>query len=221
MNLADAFLPIPWLVCGYLLYGIVLTWALLGLDYASLKSEPRRQHILGGASIALMLLWLLRAGVTPGLGVHILGVTAFTLLLGWRLAIVGATIALIGSAVTGAESWSVLGLEGVVLVLIPVGLTYAIWRFVDNFLPSNLFVYILGCGFFGAGIATVIARLACCGLLLLSGAANWSLLSEQYLPISLLVLFPESFINGMIVAAFAAYRPEWLATLDAERYFNR
>jgi uncharacterized membrane protein len=177
--------------------------------------------LLFGASLAVMLLWLIRAGVTPGLGVHMLGMTVLTLLLGWRLAIVGALAALVGSAVMGVESWDTLGLSGMLLVAVPVAVTYAIWRLLDRFLPSNLFIYILGCGFFGAGLAAAVARLAVAGVLLASGGAKAPVILSEYLPISLLILFPESFINGLIVAAFAAYRPEWLATLDAGRYLDR
>lgn len=220
MNIAQGLFPTSWLVFGYLLYGAGLAWALLGIDYAGFMRVPRRQHIFGGASIAIMLLWLLRAGISPGLGVHILGITALTLLLGWRLAIVGATVALVGTAFTGTEEWSVLGLLGVVTVLVPVGVTYCIWSLLDRHLPANLFIYILGCGFFGAGIATALARLVAGCMLIFSGAVEWGTLSEEYMPISLLILFPESFINGMIIAAFATYRPDWLATLDAQRYFN-
>lgn len=221
MNIAPGLFPTAWLAFGYLFYGAALVWALLGVDYPGLIREPRRQHLIGGASIAVMLLWLLRAGVTPGLGVHILGITALTLLLGWRLAVIAAAVALAGTAFTGREGWSVLGLEGVLLVLVPVGVTHAIWRLLDRRLPANLFIYILGCGFFGAGIATALARLTAGLVLLLSGAVSWPMLSAEYLPMSLLTLFPESFINGMIVAAFAAYRPDWLATLDAQRYLDR
>lgn len=221
MDLAQDPFPAAWLIGGFLVYGAALARALVGLDLTGLGNAPLRQHLLGAASLSLMLLWQIRSDVTPGFDIHLLGMTAFTLMLGWRLAILGATLALIGSAVSGAEHWSVLGLQGAVLVLIPVAVSYCIWRLLERYMPANLFIYILGCGFFGACIATALARLVCAMLLLLSGAVDWLTMSEQYLPVFLITLFPESFVNGAFVAACAAYRPEWLATFDAERYLGR
>jgi uncharacterized membrane protein len=220
MNLAQDLLPNSWLISGYLLYGVVLSLALWRIDYQNLLRVPQRQHLFFGASIAIMCLWLIRAGITPGLGVHLLGITSLTLLLGWQLAVVGAVAALAGSAIMGNEEWLSLGLSGVLLVLIPVLVTHAVWRFTLRFLPPNLFIYILGCGFFGAGIATMAARLSVGGVLFAGGVLDWNTTGTEYLPISLLTLFPESFINGIVIAAIAAYRPEWLATLDAERFLG-
>lgn len=220
MNLAQDLLPNSWLIAGYLIYGAALSLALWRTDYLSLLRASQRQHLFFGASIAIMCLWLIRAGITPGLGVHLLGISALTLLLGWQLAIVGAMAALVGSAVMGHEEWISLGLNGVLLVIIPVLVTHAVWRFTNRFLPPNLFIYILGCGFFGAGMATIAARLSVGGLLFAGGVLDWNATGAEYLPISLLTLFPESFINGIVIAAIAAYRPEWLATLDAERFLG-
>jgi uncharacterized membrane protein len=221
MNLAHGLLSTPWFIAGYVLFGAVLAWTLVGVDYQGFMRQPLRQHLFFGASIAVMLLWLIRAGVTPGFGIHLLGITALTLLLGWRLAMTGAVLALVGMAVIGVEEWITLGLAGVLLVAVPVAVTQTVWRLIDRFLPANLFIYILGCGFFGAAIATATTRLTVGGLLLATGTADWPLISEQYLPVALLTLFPEGFINGMVIAAFAAYRPDWLATLDMRRYLDR
>lgn len=221
MNLVHDLLPTSWLISGYLIYGVALSWALFRTNYHGLLSESRRQHLLFGASIAIMCLWLIRAGITPGLGVHLLGISSLTLLLGWQLAIIGAVTALIGSAVMGNEEWISLGLAGVFLVIVPVAVTHAVWRFTDRFLPPNLFIYILGCGFFGAAIATLAARLSIGGLLFAGGVLDWYAAGTEYFPISLLTLFPESFVNGLVVAAIAAYHPEWLATLDARRFLDK
>lgn len=221
MNLAHDLLPYSWLIGGYLIFGAALSWAVFRMDFKGLLSHPRRQHLLFGASIAVMCLWLIRAGITPGLGVHLLGISSLTLLLGWQLAMVGALAALIGSGFMGHEDWISLGIVGVLLVVVPVSVTHAIWRITYRYLPPNLFIYTLGCGFFGAGLATLAARLSVAALLFAGGSLSWWTIRTEYLPISLLTLFPESFINGMVIAAIAAYRPEWLATFDTERFLGK
>ena len=44
-------------------------------------------------ALVLAILWRIKAGILPGLELHILGVTAVTLILGWRLAIFASSLA--------------------------------------------------------------------------------------------------------------------------------
>lgn len=221
MNLAPDLLPLPLFGAGYLLFAALLVWALTGINYRRWAREPLRQHLFFASSLAIMLLWFVRAGLAPGLGIHFLGMTALTLLLGWRLAMVGALFPLVGSAVVGLESWESLGLNGLLLVALPIGISQAIWRLADRRLPPNLFVYILGCGFFGSLLAAGVARLAVGGVLLAAGMYSWQTLVDDYLVVLPLALFPEGIINGMVVSVLSALRPEWMATLDTRRYLSR
>ena len=221
MNLAPDLLPLPWFGASYVLFGALLLWALIGIDYRRWARESLRQHLFFGASLAVMLLWFVRAGFSPGLGIHFLGMTALTLLLGWRLAMAGSLFALIGSAAIGVESWQTLGMSGLLLVALPIGISHLIWKLADRRLPANLFVYILGCGFFGSLLAAALARVAVGAVMLAGGAYGWETIRSQYVAVLPLALFPEGIINGMVISVLAAFRPEWVATLDARRYLSR
>lgn len=219
MNLPST-LPLIWFGVGYALFAALLIWALTGIDFRRWAREPLRHHLFFGASLTVMLLWFIRADVAPGLAIHLLCMTALTLLLGWRLALVGALFPLLGSAVSGAESWLTLGVNGLLLAAVPIGVSHLVWRLADRRLPANLFVYILGCGFFGALLAAATARLGGASIALLFGLQDWDAIRDQYLAVLPLTLFPEGIVNGMVISALAAFRPEWVTTLDARRYLG-
>src|SRR5690625_2444380 len=102
MNISADMFSAPWLATGMVAYGALLSWALAGIDHRRLQRQPHRQHLLLAGSVAVMSLWLARSAVMPGVGVHILGMTSLTLLLGWRQALVGSLFPLGGSVLVGA-----------------------------------------------------------------------------------------------------------------------
>src|SRR5690606_29068460 len=95
-----------------------------------------------------------------GLSFHFIGLTAVTLLLDWPLAILAAFLAQLGLTVTGHQHLLALGMNGVLLVLIPVAVTEACAQLVKRKQPRNLFVFIFFSGFFPAALATLLCVLA-------------------------------------------------------------
>ena len=74
-----------WLtVLGFL---TVLVVAVRTVDWRGFRRDEALQHSFYGAALVLALLWQMRAGLSPGLGIHILGITAVTLMTGWGLAV--------------------------------------------------------------------------------------------------------------------------------------
>merc|ERR1712224_68068 len=56
---------------------------------------------------------MFRAGIFDGLNVHILGLSAVTLMLGFRYAVITATLTLVGATAAGYGSWQSIGVNGV------------------------------------------------------------------------------------------------------------
>ncbi len=220
MNLTADQFPFVWLWPGFALYFLLLTWALGGLDLNELKRRRSRQHVFYAGSIAVMMLWLMRTGIQPGLGLHLLGISGLALIAGWRLAFLGALFPLVGVVVLGHEPWQAAGMVAMVMVALPIAVTYGVWRLTERFLPSNLFVYIFVCGFFGSAMAALLAHLAAAGLMLATGATESATITRDYLVYLPLMLFPEALINGGLISVLVAYRPEWLATFNTRRYFG-
>jgi uncharacterized membrane protein len=219
MNLLSAHITALWLWIFWLgSLGLALlmarraAWPML-LDRANL-------NIFLGATVAVLGLWLIKAGIKPGLNFHLLGATALTLMFRplfalLALGLITAAISLWqGQYAAFAANWLLMG-------ALPVGVSWAIFRLVDARLPNHLFIYIFLNAFFGAAIAILAVGLASTAFIALSGAYTLDYLLEEYLPYYLLMAWGEAFATGMMVTLMVVWRPEWVATFDDRRYLNR
>lgn len=145
--ISSALLAPQTLMLGWLLYVPLLAWAVWRAPWVELFSDSRRQHLLFGTVFALFLLWLVRRDFDTGVSYHFIGMTAVTLLLDWPLAIVGGLIAQLGLLVLGRQDLAALGVNGALLILLPVAVTETCAWLVERAQPRNLFVYIFCSGF--------------------------------------------------------------------------
>lgn len=208
------------LLLGWLIYLPVLIWAAFRAPWVELFSDSRRQHLLLGTVLVLFLLWLVRRDFASGLSVHFIGMTAVTLLLDWPLAIFAGLLAQLGLVAVGRPDLASLGVNGVLLILIPVAITEACAHLVERFQPNNLFVYIFCSGFFPAAFTAIVCVLAGLGLLLLDGRYEMPPWLEDFAGYLWLLAFPEAFINGMVITALVVFCPDWLETFNRSRYLS-
>ncbi|GGY72416.1 energy-coupling factor ABC transporter permease [Marinobacter zhanjiangensis] len=218
MGLTNDLFPRWLLLLTALLFAGVLLRAIRQTDWQWLRSEQRIQHCLFGAAVVLGFLWQLRAGLSPGLSIHIFGMTAVTLMLGWPLAVFSGLLALVIVVITGREPLSLFAVNGLITVMVPALVTHGIMRWERWVNFRNFFAYIFFCGFFGAGASVAAAGLTMVGLLWLTGVYDWYHLVHDYLRYLPLFLLPEGFVNGVVVTGLMVFHPELLATLDERRY---
>src|SRR5690606_1312465 len=105
---------------GWACYALILLWAAWRTPWVELFSDQRRQHLLFGTALALFLLWLVRRDFASGLSFHFIGMTAVTLLLDWPLALLCGFAAQLGLLAFGRVDPAALGVNGLLLVAIPV-----------------------------------------------------------------------------------------------------
>ncbi len=78
----------------------------------------------------------------------------------------------------------------------------------------NLFAYVLGVGFGGGMLCRLALALAGLAVLCLAGQqAMVSAALEQW-PLIILMLFPEGFINGMVMTTLAGCYPDLVRTYE-------
>jgi uncharacterized membrane protein len=217
MNFPAQLFPAAWSVSAWVLLGAVLGVSLRGAPWKQLR-ESSRFNVLAGAVVVLMLLWSMKAGVKPGLDLHLIGATVMVLAFGPQLALVGLLAVLAGVTANGSAGWSSFALNAMVMVLVPVAAAWGWLRLAQRFLPSHLFVYIFVNGFFGAALAVMAIGLAAVLLLLASGTYGAEYLLSEYLPYYVLLAFSEAWISGMAITLMVVYRPDWVATFDDARY---
>ncbi|HLD68107.1 MAG TPA: energy-coupling factor ABC transporter permease [Pseudomonas sp.] len=205
---------------GWALYVPVLLWAAWRAPWLELISDLRRQHLLFGTVLGLFLLWLVRRDFDSGLSLHFIGLTAVTLLLDWPLALLAGLAAQCGLLVIGRQDLAALGVNGLLLVVIPVLVTEACSLLVERAKPNNLFVYIFCSGFFPAALAALFCVLAGFAVLWLDGLFVMPPWLGDFAGYLLLVTFPEAFINGTVVSALVVFYPDWLETFNRSRYLQ-
>ena len=219
MIASELLLPTSqWL--GWLLYAVVLGWALWRSPWLELFSDQRRQHLLFGTVLALFLLWLVRRDFASGLSFHFIGMTAVTLLLDWPLAVLGGFAAQLGLLALGRLDLFALGVNGMLLVVVPVAITEFCALQVERRQPRNLFVYIFCCGFFPAALAALACLLGGLAVLWHDGLYAMPPWLDDFVGYLWLVMFPEAFINGMLVTGLVVFYPDWLETFNRTRYLS-
>ncbi|MEC9482224.1 MAG: energy-coupling factor ABC transporter permease, partial [Halomonas sp.] len=179
------------------------------------------QHRLLGATVAMLLLWQLRAQAVDWLTLH-LGLTVLmTLVFTAPLALLANTVVNLALVALGKAAWPLLGVNVLVTGVVPALVTVAIWRLVDRRLPDNLFIYLFVCGFFGAALA-MLASGACAIGLVRVGANDPEVLRlvSDYALFLPLLMPAEAFITGMLLSLLLVYHPHWVLTFDSHRYID-
>ncbi len=172
------------------------------------------------ASACVLALWQLRASLDGGPALHLLGATLLTLAFGWQLAFIALSAVLAACALAGDSDWLALGVNTGVNAFVPVAVSYAWARFSEVRLPGHLFVFIFSAGFFGAMLAVAATAFAAGTVLYLAGLMGLKALFDNYLPATVLLLFPEAFLTGGMVTLAAVYRPHWLVAYDDSRFID-
>ena len=128
LHIPSDLLP-GWLLwASNILFLLCLLWAIWLADWKALFDKQEKQHVFLGAVVALLTIWGIKAGISPGLGFHHLGATLFTLMFGWPLAIIGLTITMTASLMLQASDWASLGINGILSIVIPVTFSYSVLK---------------------------------------------------------------------------------------------
>jgi uncharacterized membrane protein len=171
-----------------------------------------------GCVVGLAVLWGMKAGVMPGLNFHLLGAMAATLCMGPQLAVAALGLTLCVSMLNGAIEWQAWPINFLLMVVVPVFVAHRLQMFVERRFPRHLFVFLIGTGFLGAGVAVVLQGVVASSALLWSGAYEFAFLASDYLPYLLLLGFAEAWISGAIITLMVIYRPEWVQAFDERLY---
>ena len=217
MNLPDSLLAEGWYWAAWVLWSPLFARAVWRAPWSVFKDSSRFNLWLG-LIVGLTLMWSLKAGVKPGLTLHLLGATAMTLSFGPQLAFIALNLVLAAVMVNEGGGAASFALNALLLAGWGVFLSDRIYRIVDRFLPRHFFIYIFGNGFFGSAATVIGVGAAASSLMVLAGAYPAAYLLEEYLPYFLLLGFSEAWLSGMAMTLLVVYFPGWVATFDDSRY---
>jgi len=216
--IAADLLSTPLLLLGWAFYVLLLLHALCQAPWLELFSDSRKQHLLLASTCTLSLFWLLRHDFASGLSYQLIGMTAVTLLLNWPFALMAGFFVQLGLFCLGRQGILDWGINGLLLVSLPVGIARLCVAAVEYFAPRNLFLYIFFCAFFPAALTVLLILLSGFFLLLVSGQGSLLAQTSELIGYLCLLMFPEAFINGALVSALVVFEPNLLETFNRTRY---
>jgi len=181
------------------------------VHWRTLAQDPVAFHRWAICAVSLMVMWSIRTHVPVAPGLHVLGVTTVTLVLGVCPA---ALVTLLAQVVIGVIGGDIAGIPSNWLAssAIPIACTEGWRRLVLRWLPPDPFAFIFGSAFFGAALAAATAYLVTMVLGPPAIFGDGAVTSRG--AFLLLVGFPEAFINGAIVTLLVVYVPDQLAGYD-------
>ena len=217
MNLPDTLLDEGWYWAAWAVWLPLFARSLLRAPWALLK-ESVQLNVWLGMVVLLTLMWSLKAGVKPGLSLHLLGATVFTLSFGPHLAFVGLSLVLLGITLNGEAGYFAFALNALLMAGVGVIISQAVHRLVLRFLPRHFFIYVFINAFLGSFLTVFGVGIAAAFLLAVAGAYEWDYLASEYLAYFILLGFSEAWLSGMLMTLFVIYRPDWVVTFDDSSY---
>ena len=220
MNFPGGLFGHGWSLGALALLAMVWLWCWRTAPWRRL-ADSRQLNVWLGSIVVLMLIWSMKAGVKPGLDLHLLGATALTLMFGRQLAIVGLSVVMAAVTLNGAAGWEAYALNVLVTAVFPCLAAHVLLRVIERYLPANFFCYIFGAAFFGAAVAVVSTGMLASSVLWLAGVYTADMLVSEYLSYYALLGFAEAWLNGAAITLMVIYYPDWVGSFDDRRYFSK
>jgi uncharacterized membrane protein len=171
-------------------------------------------------AFTLALIWLLNVSIVDVFAIHLSLMTAAVFLFGFPLAIMAGVFGLLAYQLVSPIMWENIGLNFLLTVFFPaLGARLAL-KIVALVPINNLFVFILGGGFFGAILSVIVTVIS--GFILFGVFNAWSLtvLLRDHAWLYGMSLFPEGFINGAIISTTTVLWPDLVKCYDDHRYLD-
>lgn len=221
MNFTDGLFGDFWAYGAFFPYALLLLWAVRTAPWKRL-ADNGQMHVWMATIVVLTLVWSLKAGAKPGLHLHLLGATAFTLMFGRQLALIGLSVVLaavtFNAGLKGIAGWQAYALNALAFAAVPIFVAHYVWRFVERYLPPNIFVFFFVAAFFGGALAVAASGVFSGILLWATGTYTAELLFSDYLPFYILLGFAEAWLNGAAITLMVVYFPRWVGSFDDRRY---
>ncbi len=220
MNLPASLFGSDWLWLGNLIFLVVLARALRFARWHELLANNIRFNALVGLLFGITVLWQLNAGIRPGFNFHLVGATLFLLMFGWPIALISLTLVMLGTWIYADMDLITLGINGLLMLAVPMLFSELLLRFSQRNLPKNLFLFVLLNGFACAGFAISMMMVATTLVLLALSHYTWPEIQYHYLIPAPILIFAESFATGAMITAFTVSQPEAIKNFSEQEYLT-
>ncbi|GKT11046.1 MAG: hypothetical protein ISEC1_P0009 [Thiomicrorhabdus sp.] len=221
MNLFAESLTLPFISFGWLLFLSSLVWAFKTAPWHKVEGDRGAQNILLATALILFFLWQLSASLGNGLTFHFLLGTLLTLMFGVQFAFIAMVLALIGVTFESGLGWLSLGINAVLMGLVPIIITSLMLRFSRAYLELNFFVYVIFNAFLASAIGVVVSLSLGAWVMWVTEAHSLAMLKQSFIPYIPLMATPEGFLNGLLMTAVLFLKPNWVSSFNGESFITR
>jgi len=220
MNLSAEGLGLPWLVGSLLIWAGLLIWAFKTAPWYKVTEDRSAQNVLLGATLIVLLVWQFGASIGMGITFHLLLMTTMTLMFGPQFAFIGMSLALIGVTFESDLGYLGLGINAVLMGVVPIFITWWMARWAFYKLDRNFFVFVFFNAFLSGAVGVVVSLSLAATVLYAAEVHTAETLKQSFLPFVPLMATPEGFINGMLMTAFILFKPHWVSSFNDKDYFK-
>lgn len=204
---------------GHFLYWPILLWALIRAPW-SIVLQKDSSNILFATCASVFLMWHLRIHIDTGVNLHLLGSTLLTLMFRWQVAIIANALIVVGATLTSGADFMALPVNALITGILPISISYLLWRINEWYLPANYFVYIFFASFLNAGLSILSTGYVSYRLLRFIDNDLAIEVLDQYVMVFIPMMYPEAFLTGAFISIFVVYKPQWISTFDDRRYLH-
>jgi len=220
VNLPPQFFSSDLLWLTNLVFAILLGRAIWFAPWKKVLNNEIRTNALVGLTLGVFMFWQLNAGFRPGYNHHILGATLFVLMFGWQVAFTLITCIMFATWIRSDIPLITLGLNGLMMVAVPVYFSEGMLRLTQRHLPKNFFIFVLCNGFLCGGLAMMLVIATAAALLTGLSPNTWASVQRNYLIAAPIIMFAEAFATGALITAFAVSKPEAVFNFDVDEYLT-
>lgn len=220
MNLPSSLFVSDLLWLANLIFIIVLVRAMKSAKWRELLDNNLRFNALVGLLLATTLFWQLNAGIRPGFNFHLIGATVFVLMFGWEIALIALSLVMLGTWLYKGMDPTALGLNGLLMLTVPVLISEWLLRLSQRYLPKNFFMFVLLNGFFCGGFAIAMMMIATTLVLLALSHYSWGEIQYHYLIPAPILIFTEAFATGAVITGFTVAQPEAVKNFSVKDYLT-
>ena len=220
MNLPAQLFSSDLLWLANVLFVYILYRAATRAPWRKVLDNASMVNALVGLAFGAFVFWQLNAGIRPGINFHVVGSTLFMLMFGSHVATVALSMVMLASWLRADAALITLGLNGLLMIALPVFFSDWLLRFSKRNMPKNLFLFVLWNGFACGAFSIILNVAATCILLLTVTHYTWPQIQYHYLIPAPIIVLAEAFTTGMLITAFTVFQPQSVMNFSDEEYIN-
>lgn len=220
MNLPASLFSLDWLWLTNAAFAFFLYRAISSAPWRKALDNGVMINALVGLLVGAFVFWQFNVGIRPGFNFHILGSTLFMLMFGWQIATVCITLVMVGIWIYGEMNLLTLGVNGLLMIAVPVLFSDWLLRFSKKNLPKNLFLFVLFNGFVCGALSIMLNAVTTTLILLYLSPYTWGEIQHHYLVAIPILMLTEAFVTGMLITSFTVFEPRAVMNFSDEEYIN-